>query len=125
MRIAFIDFIEWDYSPETPYQGPLGGVQSAVCYLSECLAQNGHKVFLINNHPEMEVVRGVFVIPLNVDHRILRNTFGKFDEDVLIVIGSSSAGPQSSSGACPPFVGSAAVVVPPRRTHRRAPHPDL
>ena len=48
MKIAFVDPIPWDYSPETPRQRPLGGSQSGLCYLSARLAEKGHEVSLVN-----------------------------------------------------------------------------
>ena len=49
MKIVFFDPVNWDYSPITPFQRPLGGTQSAVCYLSTALAKLGHQVYVINN----------------------------------------------------------------------------
>ena len=49
MKIAFIDAINWDYTPLTPFERPLGGSQSAVVYLARELAARGHGVTLFNN----------------------------------------------------------------------------
>ena len=49
MHLTFLDFIDWDYDVETPYQRPLGGSQSALCYLSAALAESGHSVSLVNH----------------------------------------------------------------------------
>ncbi|HVM81433.1 MAG TPA: glycosyltransferase [Stellaceae bacterium] len=49
MKIAFIDPIPWDYTPLTPRERPLGGSQSALCYLATSLAEQGHEVALLNN----------------------------------------------------------------------------
>jgi glycosyltransferase involved in cell wall biosynthesis len=49
MKIAFIDAINWDYSPLTPFERPLGGSQSAAVYLARELAARGHGVTLFNN----------------------------------------------------------------------------
>ena len=49
MKIAFLDFAGWDYTPTAPLEGPLGGTQSAICYLAMQLAANGHQVALINH----------------------------------------------------------------------------
>ena len=43
-RIAFLDRMPWDYRVDTPYRHPLGGSQSALCYLAEALAALGHEV---------------------------------------------------------------------------------
>jgi hypothetical protein len=49
MKIGFLDTYTWDYNIETPYCKPLGGTQSAICYLAEALAAQGNEVFLLNN----------------------------------------------------------------------------
>ena len=59
MKIAFIDPIPWDYSPETPRQRPLGGSQSGLCYLSANLAENGHEVALVNRVEKPGTYAGV------------------------------------------------------------------
>jgi len=48
MKIAFLDPIDWDYTPFTPLERPLGGSQSAICYLTPELTALGHEVTLIN-----------------------------------------------------------------------------
>ena len=48
MKIGFFDTIGWDYDIETPYRQPLGGSQSALCYLAVALAATGHEVWLYN-----------------------------------------------------------------------------
>ncbi|MEG4007423.1 hypothetical protein QUA41_16185 [Microcoleus sp. Pol11C1] len=52
MKIGFLDTYTWDYNIETPYREPLGGTQSAICYLAEALAAQGNEVFLLNNTSE-------------------------------------------------------------------------
>jgi glycosyltransferase involved in cell wall biosynthesis len=47
MRIAFADFGRWDYHVQTVDTSPMGGSQSAACYLARALARLGHEVFLI------------------------------------------------------------------------------
>jgi glycosyltransferase involved in cell wall biosynthesis len=48
MKIAFLDPIDWDYSVESPLKEPMGGSQSALCYLAVELAKRGHVVSLVN-----------------------------------------------------------------------------
>jgi predicted O-linked N-acetylglucosamine transferase (SPINDLY family)/glycosyltransferase involved in cell wall biosynthesis len=48
MKIALIDFMDWDYTVASVRTSPLGGTQSAACYLCEELALGGHEVYLIN-----------------------------------------------------------------------------
>ncbi|MDY6940331.1 MAG: glycosyltransferase [Cyanobacteriota bacterium] len=65
MKIAFADYIGWDYNVESVYQMPLGGSQSALCYLAEALAQQGHEVFLINHTSKPGTSRGVVCLSWN------------------------------------------------------------
>lgn len=59
MKLAFLDSSGWDYDVDTPYQRPLGGSQSAMCYLAEALAARGHEVWLLNGREETTAARGV------------------------------------------------------------------
>ena len=59
VHLAFVDFISWDYTIDAAYQRPLGGSQSALCYLAEQLAARGHTVQLINNTAMPGASRGV------------------------------------------------------------------
>ncbi len=59
MKIGFLDTYTWDYNIETPYREPLGGTQSAICYLAEALAAQGNEVFLLNNTSQSGMSRGV------------------------------------------------------------------
>ncbi|WP_017661316.1 O-linked N-acetylglucosamine transferase family protein [Baaleninema simplex] len=88
MRIAFIDFIDWDYQIETVYQRPMGGSQSAVCYLAEQLAKRGLEVFLVNYTKTAKVSRGVTCLPIRSDEaRTLMPTV-----DVLVVASNPDLG---------------------------------
>jgi glycosyltransferase involved in cell wall biosynthesis len=64
MRIAFVDFVPWDYTPLTPDVAPLGGTQSAVCYLARQLAADGFDVSLLNAAARPGLFAGVSVVPL-------------------------------------------------------------
>ncbi|MFQ3679019.1 MAG: hypothetical protein SNJ60_00705, partial [Pseudanabaenaceae cyanobacterium] len=59
MRVAFVDRIGWDYRPDTVDREPLGGSQSAVCYLTAALAQRGVTVALVNHTQQEGKVLGV------------------------------------------------------------------
>jgi glycosyltransferase involved in cell wall biosynthesis len=48
MHILFVDGTLLGYTPLTPAERPLGGMQSALCYLSKALAARGHSVSLLN-----------------------------------------------------------------------------
>src|SRR5438876_7424164 len=59
MRIAFIDPSGWDINVEAPFRRPLGGSQSAACYLAIALAELGHDVFFVSATSQPGNVRGV------------------------------------------------------------------
>lgn len=59
MKIVFLDRIGWDYTPLTPYERPLGGSQSALCYLAAQLAAKGHDVALVNHVRQPGTYAGV------------------------------------------------------------------
>jgi glycosyltransferase involved in cell wall biosynthesis len=80
MHIAFVDITRWDYNIDTPYCVPLGGSQSALCYLAEELAKLGHDVRLLNRSSQVAVSRGVTCAP------VLRVSAAAWKEfDVVIV----------------------------------------
>jgi glycosyltransferase involved in cell wall biosynthesis len=92
MRIAFIDPINWDYKIASVYQRPLGGSQSALCYLGEALAKQGHEVFLLNNTLEPDVSCGVMHLPLaTVPRQFLRSL------DAVIILNQAEHGRQIRS----------------------------
>ncbi len=64
VKIAFIDLARGDYTPETPRRRPLGGSQSALCYLGEALAAGGHSVTVVNGTRAAVTVRGVRCLPI-------------------------------------------------------------
>jgi len=49
MHIVFIDLVPWPYHIDAPFTRPIGGTQSAVCYLMMALAARGARVSFINN----------------------------------------------------------------------------
>ncbi|NJL55305.1 hypothetical protein HC928_09070 [bacterium] len=86
MRIAFIDGIGWDYRVDSVQSRPLGGSQSALCYLSEALARQEHEVFLFNQTSLPGLSDGVVCLPLesvstpflqSLDALILLNDLGR------------------------------------------------
>jgi glycosyltransferase involved in cell wall biosynthesis len=64
LQLCFVDPSLMDYTTETPYQKPLGGSQSALCYLSAALAERGHQVTILNNTSTPGLYRGVECLTL-------------------------------------------------------------
>jgi glycosyltransferase involved in cell wall biosynthesis len=65
MRVAFACFSPFPFRVDTAYETPLGGSESAVCYLAEALAAQGHEVFLLNGCSTPALSRGVQCGPLS------------------------------------------------------------
>jgi glycosyltransferase involved in cell wall biosynthesis len=65
LRLAFASFSPFDFNIDTPYRQPLGGSESALCYLAEALAQRGHDVFLLNTNALPTLCRGVRCLRLS------------------------------------------------------------
>ncbi len=87
MTIAFLDFMGIAYAADTPRLGPLGGTQSAVCYLAEGMAARGWGVTLFNGTTAPGHSRGVTARPVDeVFHGALDGTA------VVVVTGGCSAG---------------------------------
>jgi glycosyltransferase involved in cell wall biosynthesis len=59
MNFVFLDFLHWDYDVETPLARPLGGSQSALCYLAAALARRGERVTTLTGTTRPTTVRGV------------------------------------------------------------------
>src|SRR6266436_5336194 len=59
MRIGFTDFSNLPFDATTVDRAPLGGTESAVCYLSRAMARLGHEVWLIGNGGEAGARDGV------------------------------------------------------------------
>ncbi len=92
MKIAFADFIAWDYKIDSAYQMALGGSQSALCYLAEGLAQQGHEVFLVNHTSDPGISRNVMCLSLEaVSVQLLQSL------DALIVLNLAGQGMQLRS----------------------------
>ncbi len=87
MKIAFLDFIKWDYTIETANHKALGGSQSAICYLAERLALQGIEVFLFNNTSVPVISKNVICIPINQVAKSLLNSL-----DALIISNATGSG---------------------------------
>lgn len=87
LRIAILDFMGMGYSVDTAYSRPIGGTQSATCYLAEEMARLGCAVTLYNGIAEPTRDRGVAARPIAELFRT-----GVSDLDVVVVSGGCSAG---------------------------------
>ncbi|MCS6850281.1 MAG: glycosyltransferase family 4 protein [Gemmataceae bacterium] len=63
MNLVFFDGIPWDYDVATPLERPLGGSQSALCYLAVELARRGHAVTLFSGTRRPGRILGVECLP--------------------------------------------------------------
>jgi len=59
MRIAFVDCAGWSYGLDAPFDQPMGGTTSALCYLAVELARLGHAITVYNGTPAPADSRGV------------------------------------------------------------------
>jgi len=103
MRLAFFDWLTWDYDPLSVTRRPLGGTQSGVCYLTRCLAAQGHNVTLFNGVTRPRVVAGVRCLPLA---RVVPERFRQLSWDVVVNVNVAGVGPllRDMSGPDVPLV---------------------
>lgn len=94
MKIAFLDPASLRYTPETPLRQPLGGTQSAACFLSAELAKLGHDVSLINAGGSGDRVLGVRCLPFDPANPAA----GLDDHDAVIVLTSPIAAELRQAG---------------------------
>jgi glycosyltransferase involved in cell wall biosynthesis len=87
MKFAFADFLAWDYKIDSAYQMALGGSQSALCYLAEALAKQGHEVFLLNHTSDPGLSRNVMCLSLEAVPKQLLQSL-----DALIVLNLAGRG---------------------------------
>jgi glycosyltransferase involved in cell wall biosynthesis len=64
MNFLFLDGLQWQYDVATPWQQPLGGSQSALCYLAAALVRREHRVTLANRTAGEREVLGVRCLSL-------------------------------------------------------------
>lgn len=82
MKLGFINFSSLKYDVATPYKKPLGGSESAMCYLSVELAKLGHQVTLFATSGGKTKKLGVNNIPIKyfpkfasgLDYLIVQNS---------------------------------------------------
>jgi glycosyltransferase involved in cell wall biosynthesis len=89
VRLAFIDAISWDYNVRSACEGPLGGSQSAACYLTAHLAAADQQVWLINNGSAHGKIDGVEHLNLA---KVSTGQIGGLSLDACIVVNDSRLG---------------------------------
>ena len=89
MRFLFIDPIDFSYGPKTPYQRPLGGMQSSIVYLAQALGEVGHSVIVLNHIEAPETAGPVMYLPLPKEGDAFTLLCQKIRPDVGIVLGSA------------------------------------
>jgi glycosyltransferase involved in cell wall biosynthesis len=85
VNIAFFDRLDLDYDAATPYERPLGGAQSAICYLAAALAARAHTVALYTCATKPREYQGVRCFPIK---GMSRDAFAACD--ALIVCNGSA-----------------------------------
>ena len=89
MRFLFIDPVDFPYGPRTPYERPLGGMQSAIVYLAKAIGEVGHSVIVLNNIEAPETDGPVMFMPLPKDGDAFTHLCRRIGPDVGVVLGSS------------------------------------
>lgn len=82
MKIGIFDS-QWEYTLDTPYNSPLGGTQSAICYFVEEMKLRGHDIYLFNKSKNIEIIRSVPHVPAQLYLPFINQNQLKFD---LIIV---------------------------------------
>jgi glycosyltransferase involved in cell wall biosynthesis len=88
MNIAFLDTITWDYDIAAPYERPLGGSQSALCYLAAAMAGRGHAVTTYTGTTKPRDIQGVHCRSLA---QFNKAELAAANHDVMIVLNGPAA----------------------------------
>jgi predicted O-linked N-acetylglucosamine transferase (SPINDLY family)/glycosyltransferase involved in cell wall biosynthesis len=97
MKIGFLD-PSFGYRVETAYQEPLGGSQSALCYLAEALAQRGHDVFIFTTTETIALSRGVICLPVKIWSTSVVHSL---QLDALVVLNTTELGQEIKASLQP------------------------
>jgi glycosyltransferase involved in cell wall biosynthesis len=108
MRIAFTTPAKLEFGIESAYRIPLGGSESALCYLAEALAQKQNEVFLLNNSSAPGFSRGVRC--LRAESQVLKSLEPL---DALVVQNCAGQGP----GLRRLLAGAASLVLWTQHAH--------
>lgn len=100
MKIVFLDRFAADYNVDTPWTQPLGGTQSAICYLTAELARLGHDVWLVNRASAKGSYRDVHCVPWHEG----RSSNLLHHADVIIIVNFGAAGKLRREGIRTPLI---------------------
>ena len=64
MKIAIFDSA-WYYDVSTPYEKPLGGTQSSICYFIEEMKTRGNDIYFFNKRDKIDKIKDILHIPAN------------------------------------------------------------
>jgi hypothetical protein len=82
MKIALFDSA-WEYDVDTPYNNPLGGTQSSICYFLEEMKLRNHEMYLFNKRDMTKLINGVVHVPAVEYLSYIKNNNIAFD---LIIV---------------------------------------
>jgi len=82
MKIAIFDSA-WTYDLMTPYEKPLGGTQSAICYFVSEMKNLGNDIYLFNKRDTLDKVKDVLHVPANTFLNYINEN--KLSFDLIIV----------------------------------------
>lgn len=86
-RVAFIDWKDWEYDVTYPLQHPMGGSESAMCYLASEMAARGHEIVIFNGVKKTYQSNRVKMIPKSLLNKLLiEDYFIQNVFDAVIVI---------------------------------------
>ena len=73
----------WKYTLNTPYDEPLGGTQSAICFFLEQMSLRGHQTYLFNKINQIYNIRNVIHVPVDSYYNYIQ--FNKLTFDLILV----------------------------------------
>lgn len=100
MRICFLNPGGLAYHADTPLHAPLGGSESALCYLALELADRGHSVGIVTAHPETRTAKDVTGYP---DAELAQGLLGRLQPDVVVLCNGPGGLPEAMQ-ECPDAV---------------------
>src|SRR5437773_10496052 len=99
MNWVFIDLIRGDFDLATPQEQPLGGSQSALCYLALALARRGQRVTTLTGTKKPREISGIRCLHYA---DIPAEVFAPKDTIVVVNCGPADAAQQIRPAVAPP-----------------------